>query len=98
MAVSTDNTRAMINIYNEIAALTKQVTLKFVTPVVLVTKKLVNEEKNFLLANVISDDIKIVTTILKNSSQMKCFMNLSEKLEMMGIFIILRLVGCLVVE
>ena len=54
----------------------------------LVAKKLANEEKNCQLADMICDVTKIVTTILKNQSQIARFINFSEKWEMMCVLFV----------
>ena len=104
-SVPTDGARAMVRVRSGVVALIKQVAPEVVSihcilhREALVAKKLANEEKNCQLADVICDITKIVTTILKNRSQIGRFMNLSEKWEMMCVlFITLKLGGCLVEE
>ena len=81
-AVSTDGARAMIGVCNGVAALIKQVALEVVNihciihRKALVAKKLVNQERNCKLADVIS----IVTTILKNTKSNGAFHTLIKEM------------------
>ena len=78
-SVSTDGARAMVGVRSGVVALIKQVAPEVVSihcilhRKALVAKKLVNEEKNCQLADVICDVTKIVTTILKKSKSNRAF-------------------------
>ena len=72
----------MIKVHNRVVALIKQVASEVVNIhciihcKALVAKKLVSQEKNYLLADVISDVISNVTTILKNTKSNRMFYEL----------------------
>ena len=87
-AVSTDGARAMIGVRNGVVALIKQVAPEVVNihciirREALVAKKLVNQERNCQLADVISDVISIATTIplLKNAKSNRAFHELVKEM------------------
>ena len=85
-AVSTDGARAMIGVRNEVVALIKQVAPEvmnihcIIHREALVAKKLVNQEKNCQLVDVISDVIGIATTILKHAKSNRAFHELVKEM------------------
>ena len=84
--MSTDGARAMVGVCSGVVALIKQVAPEVVSircilhREALVAKKLVNEEENCQLADVICDVTKIVTTIPKKSKSNRAFHKLAREM------------------